>query len=359
MFKERKTKLTLLSLLSAVVVISTAFVGISIYSAQAANDNSQMTTFEEEAQKGAEDNTASSNATSTSSAGATNASSTTIASVASLLDGMIICNIGTLNVSNQTSTASVNNATGTPTISVKVMTETEIAAQAANETSTASSNQTGTASSNNCIELGAVSTSTSSNTTSSSNNNTSTSNATSTASNSTSSMSSANTTSSSNATSASNSTSTNSNATSTASAGSNATTGSDKKVLAIDGQDFEPGQAVVIFSGHNLVGVDDVDSGGHISIKIAMPSNGTTSTASANSTNSIELRFVESGTLRSGTFTFNGDTLTSAGQGQIEAAGQSGATATSSTSGNTTTSSTAPAMNNTNSTSTSTNNTRY
>jgi hypothetical protein len=46
LFKERKTKFALLSHLSAVVVVSTAFVGISIY---AQTDNSELTTLEEEA----------------------------------------------------------------------------------------------------------------------------------------------------------------------------------------------------------------------------------------------------------------------------------------------------------------------
>ena len=48
MFGERKTKLTLLSLLSALVVISTASVGVSIYAQEAGVDDSELTTFEEE-----------------------------------------------------------------------------------------------------------------------------------------------------------------------------------------------------------------------------------------------------------------------------------------------------------------------
>jgi hypothetical protein len=46
LFKERKTRFALLSLLSALLGVSTAFVGISIY---AQTDDSELTTFEEEA----------------------------------------------------------------------------------------------------------------------------------------------------------------------------------------------------------------------------------------------------------------------------------------------------------------------
>jgi len=87
---------------------------------------------------------------------------------------------------------------------------------------------------------------------------------------------------------------------------------------------------VLIFSNDKLVGIDDVDGSGHIEAKIPEPQAGSsngTSTASA----STDLRFVESGTLRSGTFSFDGQTLTSAGQGDIQAEGSGNQAATSST----------------------------
>jgi len=56
----------LLSLLSALVAISTAFVGSSIY---AQTDDSNMTTFEEEAAKPTEEGTALDNTTSTNNTG--------------------------------------------------------------------------------------------------------------------------------------------------------------------------------------------------------------------------------------------------------------------------------------------------
>jgi hypothetical protein len=43
-FKERKTKLTLLSLLSAMVVISTAFTGVAIYTLRILMTNTTATT---------------------------------------------------------------------------------------------------------------------------------------------------------------------------------------------------------------------------------------------------------------------------------------------------------------------------
>jgi len=52
----------LLSLFSALVAISTAFVGISIYTQ---TDHSNMTTFEEEAARPTEEGTAMANTTST------------------------------------------------------------------------------------------------------------------------------------------------------------------------------------------------------------------------------------------------------------------------------------------------------
>ncbi len=110
----------------------------------------------------------------------------------------------------------------------------------------------------------------------------------------------------------------------------------------INGQDFAPRQVVLIFSGYNLIAIDDVQNNGDISVKVPLPSSSNTNTASANSTeasNNIQLRFVESGTLRSGTFSFDGKTLKPTGNGEIAGAEgnqhQSGtATTTSNSSGN-------------------------
>ena len=303
MFNERKTKLTLLSLLSAVAVLSTAFAGISIY---AQTDDSNMTTFEEQAQNATEDTTTAGNATSPDNATRTTGTneSTSTADVQGLFNGLIVCDVGTAEVNGQTQSASVDNSTlGTPTVSVKVMSETEVAAAAGNETGTASANDTGTASAG-CRILG-EGTSTSGNATG-------------------------------NATSAGNVTSTNNPSSNTTTSTSTAATGSDK-ILVIEGQDFARGQVVLIFSNNNLVGIDDVDEGGRIEAKIPEPqvggSNGT-STASA----STDLRFVESGTLRSGTFSFDGQTLTSAEQGDIQSEGSANQTSTSSTGNATSTS---------------------
>ena len=293
MFNERKTKLTLLSLLSAVAVLSTAFAGISTY---AQTDSSNTTTFEDEAQNGTEDSTTtvsttssdnsdsakSSNDTSTAHDSANSTSSgTSTADVKGLFDGLIVCDVGTAEVDSQTQSASVDNSNlGTPTVTVKVMTQEEVAAAAGNETGTASTSNTNTDSAG-CKILGKDN--------STNDNGTSTDNAQSTS----------------------------SNTTSTASSGA---PDSNQQILVIDGKDFAPGQVVLIFSDNQLVGIDDVDNSGNIEAKIPQPhaggSNGT-STASA----STDLRFVESGTLRSGTFSYDGQTLTSSQQGDIQAEG--------------------------------------
>lgn len=279
----------MLSLLSALVVVSTAFVGISIY---AQTDDSELTTFEEEAMAAGEE-------FEDTTSNATEDGSTSIADL-SFLDGLQVCNVGTAEVSNETEIAAVPDGDVTPTVSVEVMTETEVAELAANETETASAgNETSTASAT-CVLLGGDDTSTSSNATDEAN-------ATSTAS--------SDATPASNLTGTDNATSTlgASNATSTAS-----TAGSDEEILVIEGQDFVPGQVVLMFSEKALLGIDDVDPDGNIEAKIPMPDSGDTAIAGKD-TASTELRFVESGTQRTATFEFDGETLTAAAGGDIAA----------------------------------------
>jgi hypothetical protein len=311
LFKERK-KFALLSLLSALVVVSTAFVGISIY---AQTDDSDMTTFEEEEANPTEETTAMDNTTSVAE------ESTSIADVESLFDGLVVCNVGTAEISGETEVASVDNASlTTPTVSAEVMTETEVAELAANETETASAdNETSTASAN-CVEVdvsNATSTS-GTNATDAANTSTASSNATLAG----------NASNTANATGTGNATSLgSSNQTSTASAPQ-----SDRQILVIDGQDFVPGQAVLIWTENALLAIDDVDSDGSIQAKVPMPEAGGTAIASNDTASmSTELRFVESGTQRTATFEFDGQTLTAAAGGEIEVEGGEGSNAGTST----------------------------
>lgn len=307
MFKERK-KFALLSLLSALVVVSTAFVGVSIY---AQSDDSELTTFEEEAiNSGVEEGPTglADDKITTSTASDDNATddSTTIAADLSFLEGLQVCDVGTAEVSGETEVASVSDNATTPTVSVKIMTETEVAALADNETETASADDETSIASANCVLVGGgVENSTSTSNAADS------ANATSTASNATSAS---NMTSTDNATSVANATPEASNATSTASTAES----EEQKILVIEGQDFTPGQVVFIFSEHVLLAIDDVDSEGKIEAKVPMPDSQTT--IAGNETASIELQFVESGTQRTGTFEFDGGTLTAAEDGDIKAA---------------------------------------
>jgi hypothetical protein len=285
LFKERKTKFALLSLLSALVVVSTAFAGISIY---AQTDDSELTTFEEEAIAGEEFE---------DTMNATDDGSTSTADL-SFLDGLVVCDVGAAEISDETEVAAFDNASlTTPTVSVEVMTETEVAELAANETETASETSVASA---NCMLMGEDDTSTSGNVTDADD-----------------------------ATPASNMTGT-ANATDSAmpELGSNATStasspGSDDEILVIEGQDFVPGQVVLMFSEDALVGIDDVDDNGEIEAKIPAPDSGDTAIA-GNDTASTELRFVESGTQRTATFEFDGETLTASEGGNIEAADDGG-----------------------------------
>lgn len=296
--------------MSALVVVSTAFAGISIY---AQTDDSELTTFEEEAIAEGEEFEDTMNAT--------DDGSTSTADL-SILEGLVVCDLGTAEISDETEVAAFDNASlTTPTVSVEVMTETEVAELAANETETASETSVASAS---CVLTGGDETSTSGNATDADD-----------------------------ATPASNTTGTanatdsampvlGSNATSTAS-----TPGSDEEILVIEGQDFVPGQVVLMFTEDALVGIDDVDDNGEIEAKIPAPDGSDTAIA-GNDTGGTELRFVESGTQRTATFEFDGETLTASEGGDIEAsddgdamtmpvpAPSSNATTTNSTSTNST-----------------------
>jgi hypothetical protein len=313
LFKERKTKLTLLSLLSALVVISTASMGM-IYAQEA--DDSELTTFEEEALRDGEETTAGTSDDTDTSAylsgravsdddNTTDTAETEIADIRSLFDGLIVCDLGVLEATapDETEIAASSNLT-TPTVSVTVMSETEVAEVVANETATAeaAANETSTAAdetevaSAQCMSLGgdddnATSTSSTAddmgNATSDAGDN-----ATSTDGNATSMN--ATGTSSANATSSSNVTS----------------TAEDEQIAVIEGQDFAPGEIVLVFSSNAIVAIDDVNDGGDIDAKVPLDSVGNS------------FMFVESGTTRTAEFNFDGETLiAAAGEGDIQAEG--------------------------------------
>jgi hypothetical protein len=327
----------LLSLLSALVVIPTAFVGVSIY---AQTDDGELTTFEEEAiaggaemeDTGLEDDAAMSD-NATEDDNATDDGSTSIADVSSLFDGLQVCNVGTAEISGETEVASALEADTTPTISVEVMTQTEVAELASNETEIAAA---GNETSAECVLAGGDNETSTSNATDSAN-------ATSTAG--------SNATLTGNMTGADNTTSTlgASNDTSIASAPE-----SDEEILVIEGQDFVPGQVVLMFTENALVGIDDVAEDGSIEAKIPMPDSSETAIA-GNDTGGTELRLVESGTQRTATFEFDGETLTAAAGGDIEAA-EATTTPAPAPSGNAT-STNDTSMNDTNDTGTSSNTT--
>jgi len=230
--------------------------------------------------------------------------------------------VGAAEISDETEVAAFDNASlTTPTVSVEVMTETEVAELAANETETASETSVASAS---CMLMGGDDTLTSGNATDAddatpASNMTGTANATDSA-----------------------MPELGSNATSTAS-----TPGSDGEILVIEGQDFVPGQVVLMFSEDALVGIDDVDDNGEIEAKIPVPDSGDTAIAGSD-TAGTELRFVESGTQRTATFEFDGETLTASEDGDIEAADDDGGDAMTTP---------APSSNTTSTNSTSTNST--
>ena len=343
LFKERKTKFLLLSVLSAVVVVSTAFAGVSIY---AQSDGSNLTTFEEEAMKDGETFDDSTNKTSTAAADSTDQTTTASAEVQALLKGLVICDLGTAQVSGQTGVASLGNASSTsPTVSVKVMTETQVAELAANQTETASTNNATSNASATCVQIGEANS-----TSASASNATTTENTTSASINATNA---ANVTSTANATSTNNITSTSSTLSNSNKTLSSSEIRSDRQILVIEGKDFTPGQAVLIFSTDALLAIDDVDSSGHIEAKVAKFDTGQTNTAANDTSDNTELRFVETGTVRTGTFDFNGQTLTAATSGEIKAEGaggsNNGTSSATNSSGNQTSTSSSSSMNSANS----------
>jgi hypothetical protein len=247
-----------------VVVVSTAITGISIYSAQAATDddsNVTTTSSEEKAgHSGSDDSLTSSNNMNTSGV-----------DVKSLFEGLVVCDLGASEINGQTHSAAIDKGTlDTPKVSVKVMTEREVASLASNETQTSSSssNDTNIASAD-CMMLNkSASTSGSSNETTADNNN---------------------------------KTSSSSSSASSNSSGSSTAISKDR-IAVIEGKDFAPGQVVLVFSNHALVAIDDVDNNGRIDAKVPADRLGS------------EINFVESGTNRTVSFNFDGKTLTSSGQ---------------------------------------------
>jgi hypothetical protein len=280
LFNEGKTKFALLSLLSALVVASTAFVGVSIY---AQTDDSELTTFEEEAIASGEqfeDTMSLDNATSDDSASEDD--STSAADVQSLLDGMVVCNVGAGEVSGETQTASSfleEIARVAPAISVDLMSESEVAALSDEETETASAGDGTSTESADCVLVGEDEAND-------------------------------------NVTSASGAASSASEESDTT---STSALSSDRQILVIEGQDFAPGQVVLMFLDNELRGIDDVDDNGEIEAKIPVPENSETAVAGTGS-DPLELRLLESGTQRTANFDFDGETLTASANSDVEVA---------------------------------------
>jgi hypothetical protein len=84
----------------------------------------------------------------------------------------------------------------------------------------------------------------------------------------------------------------------------------DEEIAVIEGQDFAPGELVLVFSSNNIVAIDEVSDSGDIDAKVPVNDVGNSFT------------FVETGTTRTGEFNFDGETLIAAeGQGDIQAEG--------------------------------------
>ncbi|HEX7031753.1 MAG TPA: hypothetical protein VF172_02015 [Nitrososphaera sp.] len=289
MFKEGKTRFALLSLLSALTVASTAFVGVSIYAQTA--DDSDLTTFEEEAIASGEQFEDSMDPDNNDEASSSddNASedddgSTSTPDVGSLLNGLVVCNVGESEISDETQTASSfldEIGRVKPTVSVSVMSEDEVAALAESETETAASEDdetSSTAPDADCVRVGEDEED-------------------------------------------DNVTSANSVTSSSASEEESGTTStsaldSDRQILVIEGQDFVPGQAVLMFIENELRGIDDVDDNGDIEAKIPVPENSKTAVAGIG--DPMELRLVETGTQRTANLDFDGETLTAPANSDIE-----------------------------------------
>jgi hypothetical protein len=105
----------------------------------------------------------------------------------------------------------------------------------------------------------------------------------------------------------------------------------------IEGQDFLPGQIVLMFSAEALVGIDDVNNNGDIEAKIPMPEGGETAVAGNDTASTgTELRLVESGTQRTATFELDGGTVIAGAGGDIEVEGAGGGDLMAAPSGNAT-----------------------
>jgi len=241
-FKDRKTKLTLLSLISAAVLVSTAFAGISIYAQVATNDN-KMIPYEEQA---------------LSSSSTTNKHTSEISSIANVkssLDGMVVCDVGQSKIKSHTSSATLDNG-GLPKVSLEVMTAREVASLESHDTKTSKANYEAHSSYVDCKSLDYTKSTTSSSASTSYNN-------------------------------------------------KKLSTTPYKEVAVIEGRDFTVGQVVLVFSNNALVAIDDVDNHGQISARVPTDNLGK------------EIKFVESGTHRTASFDFNGDTLISSHKGDI------------------------------------------
>jgi hypothetical protein len=110
--------------------------------------DSEPTTFEEEALRDEESDDAESDDNGSDK-------EITIAAMAEIFSGLTICDVGTSTVDSETEIASLDDdaASGTPTVSVMVMTAKEVAAAAEDETSTASDDETEIASAD-CLIMG-------------------------------------------------------------------------------------------------------------------------------------------------------------------------------------------------------------
>jgi len=290
LFKEGKKKLALLSLLSALAVASTASVGVSIYAMTA--DDGEKTTLEEKATTTDKkfkdsmnhDNKDAASSDDNESEDDDDGSKTTVADVKSLLDGLVVCDVGEAEISGETQTASSSlgeMARTKPTVSVSVMSETEIAALADSEREKEASEDDGTSStapSADCVRVGEDKAD-------------------------------------------KKSTSANSEASSSAAEEDSDTTStsaldSDRPILVIEGQGFAPGQVVLMFIDSGLRGIDDVDDDGEIESKIPVPEN--SKDAITGKGDPLEIRLVESGTQRTANLEFDGETLTAHANSDIK-----------------------------------------
>lgn len=281
-----------------------------------------MTTFEEEASKTFEEsevvNTPTSSSTNATSSA--NATSTAAADVQGLLDGLIVCNVSAMTVNQPTEIAAANDTGVTPTISATIVEESSLTGQSSAENATTTSSANATDFSSNMTS-------------------TATANATNT-----------NATSSTEASTAGNADCVTNGSQGNNTSGGNATTtagnvqtaplSENGPTVSLDGIDFMPGQFVLFFTDKALVAIDDVDDTGNVDAKMRLPEQ--TQTAGANDTSGNQtatggertIRVIESGTLRTGEFNFDGQTLTAAAHddGQIKAADDNGASASTMTS---------------------------